>query len=869
MLYLCGVPLMSGYTPMMQQYLEIKKQYQYCLLFYRLGDFYELFFEDAKIASKELELTLTGKDCGVEERAPMCGVPFHSADGYIAKLIQKGYKVAVCEQTEDPKQAKGLVKRDVIRIVTPGTVLDTNVLDESKNNYIVSICKNGDGYGIAGCDVTTGEFTVQSFSENESGKILDEIARINPSEIICNEQFDLREKIKRAFELESNDYNRWCYDYQSASICLCNHFGTLNLEGFGIEGERAAVSAAGALMAYLLETQKNALKHISTLRRMTDSKAMVLDASSRKNLELTATLKDGSKRGSLLWVLDKTKSALGARRLRKWVESPLISKDRINQRLDAVQALTKDPMATDRLRESLGKIYDIERLMTKTVYGTCNARDLVSLKCSFSVLPEIKSVLDEFDCEQIKAINDRIDPLEDVFALIDKHIAEEPPFSVREGGLIKKGVSPELDELRSAKSDGTKWLMELENTEKEKTGIKNLRVRFNKVFGYYIEVTNSYKDLVPDYYTRKQTLVNAERYITPELKQIEDKIIGADEKITVLEYDLFADIRDKVAAQTERISRAAAAVSAVDALASLASVALSNNYVRPNITEERIIDVKEGRHPVVEKMTEGSFIPNDIYLNGEDKRIDIITGPNMAGKSTYMRQCALIVLMAQTGSFVPAESAVIGITDRIFTRVGASDNLATGQSTFMVEMNEVANILNNATERSLLILDEIGRGTSTYDGLSIAWSVLEYIAKKIKARTLFATHYHELTELEGRVEGVVNRSVSVQENGEEVIFLRKIVDGGTDKSYGIHVASLAGVPKTVVKRANKILERLNEKQGEVKGISDIPDAPEPVENEKLNAIVEECEKIDINNITPMEAMQTLARLKEELLELKE
>lgn len=860
---------MSGYTPMMQQYLEIKKQYQYCLLFYRLGDFYELFFEDAKIASKELELTLTGKDCGVEERAPMCGVPFHSADGYIAKLIQKGYKVAVCEQTEDPKQAKGLVKRDVIRIVTPGTVLDTNVLDESKNNYIVSICKNGDGYGIAGCDVTTGEFTVQSFSENESGKILDEIARINPSEIICNEQFDLREKIKRAFELESNDYNRWCYDYQSASICLCNHFGTLNLEGFGIEGERAAVSAAGALMAYLLETQKNALKHISTLRRMTDSKAMVLDASSRKNLELTATLKDGSKRGSLLWVLDKTKSALGARRLRKWVESPLISKDRINQRLDAVQALTKDPMATDRLRESLGKIYDIERLMTKTVYGTCNARDLVSLKCSFSVLPEIKSVLDEFDCEQIKAINDRIDPLEDVFALIDKHIAEEPPFSVREGGLIKKGVSSELDELRSAKSDGTKWLMELENTEKEKTGIKNLRVRFNKVFGYYIEVTNSYKDLVPDYYTRKQTLVNAERYITPELKQIEDKIIGADEKITVLEYDLFADIRDKVAAQTERISRAAAAVSAVDALASLASVALSNNYVRPNITEERIIDVKEGRHPVVEKMTEGSFIPNDIYLNGEDKRIDIITGPNMAGKSTYMRQCALIVLMAQTGSFVPAESAVIGITDRIFTRVGASDNLATGQSTFMVEMNEVANILNNATERSLLILDEIGRGTSTYDGLSIAWSVLEYIAKKIKARTLFATHYHELTELEGRVEGVVNRSVSVQENGEEVIFLRKIVDGGTDKSYGIHVASLAGVPKTVVKRANKILERLNEKQGEVKGISDIPDAPEPVENEKLNAIVEECEKIDINNITPMEAMQTLARLKEELLELKE
>ncbi|HAG04808.1 MAG TPA: DNA mismatch repair protein MutS, partial [Lachnospiraceae bacterium] len=680
---------MSGYTPMMQQYLEIKKQYQYCLLFYRLGDFYELFFEDAKIASKELELTLTGKDCGVEERAPMCGVPFHSADGYIAKLIQKGYKVAVCEQTEDPKQAKGLVKRDVIRIVTPGTVLDTNVLDESKNNYIVSICKNGDGYGIAGCDVTTGEFTVQSFSENESGKILDEIARINPSEIICNEQFDLREKIKRAFELESNDYNRWCYDYQSASICLCNHFGTLNLEGFGIEGERAAVSAAGALMAYLLETQKNALKHISTLRRMTDSKAMVLDASSRKNLELTATLKDGSKRGSLLWVLDKTKSALGARRLRKWVESPLISKDRINQRLDAVQALTKDPMATDRLRESLGKIYDIERLMTKTVYGTCNARDLVSLKCSFSVLPEIKSVLDEFDCEQIKAINDRIDPLEDVFALIDKHIAEEPPFSVREGGLIKKGVSPELDELRSAKSDGTKWLMELENTEKEKTGIKNLRVRFNKVFGYYIEVTNSYKDLVPDYYTRKQTLVNAERYITPELKQIEDKIIGADEKITVLEYDLFAEIRDKVAAQTERISRAAAAVSAVDALASLASVALSNNYVRPNITEERIIDVKEGRHPVVEKMTEGSFIPNDIYLNGEDKRIDIITGPNMAGKSTYMRQCALIVLMAQTGSFVPAESAVIGITDRIFTRVGASDNLATGQSTFMVEMNEV------------------------------------------------------------------------------------------------------------------------------------------------------------------------------------
>lgn len=862
---------MAKLTPMMEQYMQIKEEYKYCLLFYRLGDFYELFYDDAVIASKELELTLTGKNCGQEERAPMCGVPFHSADGYIAKLVEKGYKVAICEQTEDPKKAVGIVKREVIRIVTPGTVLDTNILDESKNNYIMCIYKNSDGYGVASCDVSTGEFQVTAIPSDLDNKVIDEIARFNPSEIICNKEVEIGEQVSRVFDIKLNEYNQWAFDYQNANICLCNHFKTLNLAGFGLENDRPCVCAAGALLEYLVETQKNNLTHISSIKKYVSNKYMVLDMSSRRNLELTQTIRDKSKKGSLLWVLDKTKTAMGARLLRKWLEQPLIDVDEIDKRLDAVEAFKNSPFEREDLKEMLNTIFDIERLMSKVIYATANAKDLVALKNSFAYLPQIKENLKGYDSEYIKEIYEGFDCLEDIYELINESIAEDPPFSVREGGMIKKGYNDEVDKLRSAKDEGSGWLTALEAKEKEETGIPKLRIKYNRVFGYYIEVTNSYKNQVPDRYIRKQTLTNAERYITPELKEIEDTILGADEKVIALEYDLFSDIRNRIAQKVERIQSTAKALSTVDVLQSLGDVADKNNYVKPYVNNDGIIDIKAGRHPVVEKVSKEAFIPNDTYLDSENA-LAIITGPNMAGKSTYMRQTALLVLMAQIGSFIPAESAEIGITDRIFTRVGASDDLATGQSTFMVEMVEVANILNNATKNSLLILDEIGRGTSTFDGLSIAWAVLEYIANKIGARTLFATHYHELTELEGKVKGVKNYCVSVKEQGEDVIFLRKIVEGSADRSYGVHVARLAGVPNSVLKRADSILKLLadDDKTVSIDTDYDFSYDDKPMQRKViiLNEITAEFDDMDLNNITPFEAMKKLYDIKEKLSNLE-
>ncbi len=869
-------------TPMMEQYLQIKDKYKYCLLFYRLGDFYELFFEDALIASRELEITLTGKDCGMEERAPMCGVPFHSADGYIAKLIDKGYKVAICEQVENPKQAKGIVKRDVIRVITPGTVLDANMLDEGKNNYIMSLYESDKGkgkdrgYGIAVCDVSTGEFLTTSVNADEENKVIDEIARFNPSELVAVKDFPLADKIEKIFNLKISPVPEKSFDFAEADVCLCNHFKTINLAGFGLDNDRLCVCAGGGLMLYLLDTQKNGLNHISSIKKYTSNKYMVLDISSRRNLELTSTIRDKGKKGSLLWVLDKTKTAMGARLLRSWIEQPLIECEAIQKRLDAVEAIKAKVFEKEDLKELLNTIYDIERLMGRVVFGNANARDLVSLKVSFENIPHIKRTLDQFDSDYVRELSQNMDSLQDLYKLIEEKIHNEPPFSVREGGLIKDGADEEIDKLRSAKEKGSTWLMELEAKEKELTGIKKLKIKYNKVFGYYIEVTNGNLDMVPERYIRKQTLVNCERYITPELKEIEDTITDADERLTDLEYELFSQVRKTIADNIERIQKTAFAISVCDVLQSLAEVAEKNNYIKPDVDNSGELDIKNGRHPVVEQvMREESFIPNDIKLNQSDNRLAIITGPNMAGKSTYMRQTALLVLMAQIGSFVPADSAKIGIADRIFTRVGASDDLATGQSTFMVEMVEVANILNNAGKNSLLILDEIGRGTSTFDGLSIAWAVLEHIALNIGARTLFATHYHELTELEGKVDGVKNYCVSVKEQGSRVIFLRKIVPGGTDRSYGVHVARLAGVPNSVTDRADEILKVLaqsNISGGKVPSVNNDEDfeyTQKAAEKPTLifNEIGDELCNMDVNALSPFDALKKLYELKEKVSRL--
>ncbi|WP_310604224.1 DNA mismatch repair protein MutS, partial [Anaerosporobacter sp.] len=800
---------------MMQQYMEIKNKYTDCILFYRLGDFYEMFFEDATICAKELEITLTGKNCGQEERAPMCGVPYHSVEGYLSKMISRGYKVAICEQVEDPKFAKGLVKRDVSRIVTPGTNLNTQTLDETKNNYLSGIFYSESGIGISFVDITTGDYYVTEVDTKK--KLLDEINKFLPTEIICNEAFlisgmdivDLKERLKISISSQES----WYFDEEMCQNGLKEHFAVSSLDGLGLHDYEYGVIAAGAALKYLYETQKNSLSHLTHIQPYITSKYMLLDSSTRRNLELTETLREKQKRGSLLWVLDKTKTAMGARLLRNYVEQPLIDIELIRERLDCVEEINQSAITREELREYLNPIYDLERLISKVSYKSANPRDLIAFRASLSMLPPIKMLLSDFSCALMKEIDTELDTLEDICTLIVNSIDEEPPISVKEGGIIKEGYNEEVDRLRRAKTDGKSWLAELEAKERDQTGIKNLKIKFNKVFGYYLEVTNSYQNLVPETWTRKQTLANAERYITPELKELEDMILGAEDKLFSLEYNLFSEVRDQIAEQVKRIQTTAKAVAKLDVFASLAFVAERNNFIKPEMNQTGVIDVKSGRHPVVEKMINNDlFVANDTFLDNEDNRVSIITGPNMAGKSTYMRQTALIVLMAQVGSFVPAEYAKIGIVDRIFTRVGASDDLASGQSTFMVEMTEVANILRNATKNSLLILDEIGRGTSTFDGLSIAWAVIEHISDKnlLGAKTLFATHYHELTELEGKLNGVNNYCIAVKEQGEDIVFLRKIIKGGADKSYGIQVAKLAGVPDAVLGRAREIVDELSD-----------------------------------------------------------
>ena len=879
---------MAELTPMMKQYMETKSQYQDCILFYRLGDFYEMFFEDALTASRELEITLTGKNCGQEEKAPMCGVPYHAVEGYLNRLVAKGYKVAICEQVEDPKTTKGIVKREVVRIVTPGTNLDTQALDETKNNYIMCIVYIADRYGVSVADISTGDYFVTEIPD--SAKLLDEIYRFSPSEIICNEAFYMSgvdmDGMKDRLGITIYSLESWYFDDEVCRKKLLEHFEVSSFAGLGLADYDCGIISAGALLQYLLETQKNSLSNLTHITPYAAGKFMMIDSSTRRNLELCETLREKQKRGSLLWVLDKTKTAMGARTLRKYVEQPLIDKTEIIRRLDAVQELKEQAISREEIREYLSPVYDLERLITKIAYGSANPRDLTAFRSSLEMLPALLYILQEMKAELLKDLAVDLDPLEDLCILVKKAIREDPPIAMKEGNIINDGYNEEVDKLRRAKSDGKDWLAKLENDEREKTGIKNLKIKYNKVFGYYLEVTNSYKEMVPEYYTRKQTLANAERYITPELKELEDMILGAEDKLYALEYELYSEVRDLIASQIERIQKTAKAVAALDAFASLALVAERNNYVRPKINEKGVIDIKEGRHPVVERMIPNEmFISNDTYLDDKKHRISIITGPNMAGKSTYMRQTALIALMAQVGCFVPAKSANIGLSDRIFTRVGASDDLASGQSTFMVEMTEVANILRNATSKSLLILDEIGRGTSTFDGLSIAWAVIEYISdsRLLGAKTLFATHYHELTELEGKIDNVNNYCIAVKEKGDDIVFLRKIVKGGADKSYGIQVAKLAGVPELVIGRAKEIVEELSDeditarvseiaskervvkKKPKVKKYDDVDIAQMSLfDTVKDDDVLEELKNLDVGNMTPIDALNTIYRLQNKL-----
>lgn len=877
---------MAALTPMMQQYVEMKEQYQDCILFYRLGDFYEMFYEDAITASKELEITLTGKNCGQEERAPMCGVPHHALEGYLNKLVAKGYKVAICEQVENPKEVKGIVKREVIRIVTPGTNLNMQALEESKNNYLMSIVYIAGRIGISIADVSTGDYFLTEVEDNR--KLLDEVNKYLPREIICNDAFlvsgvDL-EDLKERLGITIYSLEPWYFDDDGCRKCLMKHFKVNTLTGLGLDDFPSGMIAAGSLLQYLYDTQKTSLGHFTHLYPYLTNKFMLLDSSTRRNLELTETLREKQKRGSLLWVLDKTKTAMGARTLRSYIEQPLINKEEIQMRLDAISEFQTDYVARDEIREYLNPIYDLERLLGRISYKTANPRDLIAFRNSLEMLPHIKTVLSGFSKELLCNINNDIDALADIHALISLAIIEEPPIAIKDGGIIREGFDENIDKLRHAKTEGKTWLAQLENDDRERTGIKNLRIKYNKIFGYYFEVTNSYQHLVPEDYVRKQTLANAERYTTPRLKELEDMILNAEDKLYTLEYDAFCRIRDAIAAEVERIQKTAKAIAHLDVFASLSLVAEQNHYVRPELNDKGLIHIKDGRHPVVEKMiVHDMFIANDTYLDNASNCISVITGPNMAGKSTYMRQTALIVLMAQIGSFVPAKSAKIGIVDRIFTRVGASDDLASGQSTFMVEMNEVANILRNATPNSLLVLDEIGRGTSTFDGLSIAWAVIEHISnrKLLGAKTLFATHYHELTELEGKMNNVNNYCIAVKEQGDDIVFLRKIIKGGADKSYGIQVAKLAGVPDMVIDRAKEIVEQLSDNDitekiqkiaVDIKTDKKKPVSYDEVDLEQISLfdtvkdedILRELGEIDITNLTPLDAMNALYRLQNKL-----
>ena len=806
---------MAEYSPMMQHYLKTKEEYKDCILFYRLGDFYEMFFDDALVVSKELELTLTGKDCGQAERAPMCGIPFHAAETYLNRLVANGHKVAICEQVEDPKQAKGIVKREVIRIVTPGTNLNTQALDETKNNYLMSIVYLGEKIGVSIADFSTGDYFVTELSSGS--ELIDEINKFVPSEIITNEYFSMSgidlTAVNDKLGITMSTLDSWYFDEDTCIKKLLTHFKVGVLDGLGLKDYTSGTIAAGALLLYLYEMQKGSVDHITSIVPYTTGKYMLIDSSSRRNLELVETMREKQKKGSLLWVLDKTKTAMGARALRSMIEQPLINKEDILKRQAGIEECNNRAIDREEIREYLNPVYDLERIMTKISCKSANPRDLIAFRNSLEMLPHIKKLIGTMESDLFAECFANLDDLADIYSLISSAIVEEPPITIREAGIIKEGFSKEADELRRAKTEGKEWLAQLEAREKEATGIKNLKVKYNKVFGYYLEVTNSFKDLVPADWVRKQTLTNAERYTTDELKKLEDVILGAEDKLCSLEYDLFNEVRDSIAAEVRRIKSTARAIAEIDVYTALSVVAQQYNYVKPAINEKGIIDIKNGRHPVVEKMIRNDmFVANNTYLDNAKNRISIITGPNMAGKSTYMRQTALIVLMAQIGSFVPAQEANIGIVDRIFTRVGASDDLASGQSTFMVEMTEVANILRNATPKSLLILDEIGRGTSTFDGLSIAWAVVEYIAntKVLGAKTLFATHYHELTELEGTLDGVNNYCIAVKENGDDIVFLRKIIKGGADKSYGIQVAKLAGVPDTVIERAKELVADLSD-----------------------------------------------------------
>ena len=879
----------SALTPMMQQYMETKKEYSDCILFYRLGDFYEMFFDDALVASKELEITLTGKSCGLEERAPMCGVPFHAVDVYLTKLVNRGYKVAICEQVEDPKLAKGIVKREVIRVVTPGTNLNIQSLEETRNNYLMCIVYTTNKIGISIADATTGDYYLTEVDDTK--KLNDEIMKYTPSEIICNEPFYVSgfdiEELRNRLHIPINALDAHMFDDEGCKRLLLRHFHVNTLIGLGIEDFPVGMIAAGALLSYLYDTQKTELTHFTHLYPYLTSKYMLLDSSTRRNLELTETLREKQKRGSLLWVLDKCRTAMGARLLRSRIEQPLIEKGEMEARLDAIADLNGSSVSRDELREYLNTIYDLERLLCKVTYKTANPRDFIAFRNSLAYLPAIKEVLKEFTAAELMSIENDCDALTDIFSLIDAAIVEDPPISIREGGMIRDGFDQDIDMLRKAKTEGKQWLAALEEEERQRTGIKNLKVKYNKVFGYYFEVTNSYLGLVPDDFIRKQTLTTGERFTTQKLKELEDTILNAEDKLTTLEYDLFCQIRDAIARELDRIQKTAKAIARLDVYASLSYVAEQNHYVRPKLNEKGIIDIKDGRHPVVEKMIPNNlFVANDTYLDNGNHCISIITGPNMAGKSTYMRQTALIVLMAQIGCFVPAKSANIGVVDRIFTRVGASDDLASGQSTFMVEMNEVANILRNATSNSLLILDEIGRGTSTFDGLSIAWAVIEHISnrKLLGAKTLFATHYHELTELEGKMHNVNNYCIAVKESGDDIVFLRKIVKGGADRSYGIQVAKLAGVPDIIIDRAKEIAEQLGDNDitekvqmisadeksgGKTKKTSPHMDEVDLAQMSLFDTVtdadvVKELMEIEVNTMSPLDALNTLYRLQNKL-----
>lgn len=877
---------MAELTPMMQQYLETKKEYQDCILFYRLGDFYEMFFDDALIASKELEITLTGKSCGQEERAPMCGIPYHAVDSYLNKMVSKGYKVAICEQVEDPKVAKGIVKREVIRIATPGTNLNIQALEDTKNNYLVCVTYFPGKIGMSVADVTTGDYYLTEVEDIK--RLQDEINKYAPSEVICNEQFFVSgydiEDLKSRLNVSVYSLSPHYFDEENCRKGLMKHFRVNTLKGLGIEDFPVGLIAAGALLQYLYETQKTSLAHFTHIYPYLTSKYMLLDSSTRRNLELIETLREKQKKGSLLGVLDRTKTAMGGRLLRKYIEQPLIDKEKIEKRLDAVEALCQKSVDREEMREYLHTIYDLERLLGKVSYKTANPRDLIAFRNSLAMLPSIRTVLGDFDAPLLREIREHMDPLEDIYQLIDDAIVEDAPIAIKEGGIIKEGFNETIDSLKKAKTDGKNWLAALEEEDRERTGIRNLRIKYNKVFGYYFEVTNSYKDQVPEDYVRKQTLANAERYTTPRLKELEDNILNAEDKLFTLEYDLYCEIRDAIAREIERIQKTARAIARLDVFTSLAYVAEHNQYVRPTLNEKGVIDIKEGRHPVVEQMIQNDmFIANDTHLDNQKHCIAVITGPNMAGKSTYMRQVALIVLLTQIGSFVPAKKADVGIVDRIFTRVGASDDLASGQSTFMVEMNEVANILRNATPNSLLVLDEIGRGTSTFDGLSIAWAVIEHISNRkiLGAKTLFATHYHELTELEGKMDNVNNYCIAVKEKGDDIVFLRKIVKGGADKSYGIQVAKLAGVPEMVIDRAKEIVEQLSDNditekvqsiEINVKGEKHKPVRYDEVDLEQISLfdtvkdedVLQELQEIDVSNLTPVDALNTLYRLQNKL-----